>query len=233
MNRRPAPHLAFAVLALVVLWTGACRKGSGAPVADVSAAALAHAKAHGDWPADTAWDIRKGAEFPAAHVTVYEASPLIPDVPGSAVFVGGSEVFCDREPDAFERLVRAADGAKNPAVLAPEQWLALCRLAAGIQGDTISSREQVSPLVGAVPAEVLARLAPPSFTATPGGGFTLGFFVHLVGFPRGPFGIARLDVAVAADGSVTAKTEALYRQGDAPAPAPAADAASPNHEHPS
>jgi hypothetical protein len=225
-------RLALAVLACTVLAAGACRRkavgeDSGAatvPVADVSAAALAHAKAHGEWPTDIEWDVNKRAEFPALRVTVYDTFPLLPDAPGSAVFVGAGDVFCDKEPDAFERLVRVADGAKNPGVLTPEQWLELCRLAAGTPGETISSSEGLTSLIGEVPADVKARLAPPSFEATPGGGFKLGFFFYLVGFPRGPFGIGRLDVTVAPDGSVTSKTEALYRQGDAPAPVAAADA---------
>jgi len=195
MNDRAVAQRFVGILGLIAV-LGACgcgkersKVGGAAPGGDPPAAgdgaarALAHGKAHAaDYQRQAEWDVHPVDGVRVAGVQLFSVYPLIPDAPGSTVFVAGDQVFCSQEPDAFERLVRHLGGAAHPDVLPADTWVQLIGFSTGIErvfhapGDLGEFSE--------IQRKALAsRLHAPTVTPGKAGGFVADFYFQQVSYP--------------------------------------------------
>lgn len=174
--------------------------------------AVAHARTHDrDARGSVRWEAFVSSAPALPGIQQFEVVPQINDAPGRHVFVAGSEVFCDAEPDVLDRLVRALGGVEKATAIG-DGWV---DVVAGTFRLSSSVERDPTRLSGGTPevqrAPLSRRIPRPSFERLASGGFRVRFaFLRVTSPPMDDPPRLVLTATIGADGHANTELAPLF-----------------------
>jgi len=135
-------------------------------------------------------------------LTLYRATPLIPDMLDEHCAVYEETVWCFQE--ALQNIVSRFGLGSNPGQLSSQEWLALVTFFTGRV--PLAGPDDLDRLDGYIPDDERAKISAPSVVPLESGGLQITFFygeVDVAAYPDGPMALWKMEVIVTGDDAIT------------------------------
>lgn len=142
-------------------------------------------------------------------LSLYRATPLIPDMLSSRCAVYDQTAWCSRE--ALENIVSRLALGSEPGQLDDEEWLALVAFFTG--ADPLAGPHDLNRLDKYIPDDERAKISAPVIDRLEPGGIEITFYyevVDIAAFPVGPLVLLKKEVAITGDNEVTIQDREVW-----------------------
>lgn len=142
-------------------------------------------------------------------LSLYRATPLIPDMLSSRCAVYDETVWCSAE--ALENIVSRLALGSEPGQLGDEEWLALVAFFTG--ADPLAGPHDLNRLDDYIPDDERAKISAPVIERLEPGGIEIAFYhevVDIAAFPAGPLVLMKKEVAITNDNEVTIEDREIW-----------------------